>query len=104
MASRKRLYTSKTLRVIDKADVNIPKALGIISIVKESIKMGVFETELSEDYENAIMAAEGLLHEVVIACYELSKEEAIYADTLEEYLAEEKAEFEMRSTEIADVN
>ena len=91
MASRKRLYTKKTLSVIDTADNNIPKALGIIAMVKESIKIGSTD-DLLKEYDNALWAAEGLLHDVLRACNELSKEEAIFVDTLEEFLEEERME------------
>ena len=94
MASRKRVYTSKTLKVIDVAGANVDKCLGIISLVKDQIKMDFGGTEKEEDYDNTLWAVQTLLFEIKKAGIELNKEGPIYADTLDEFLVEEKAERE----------
>tara|TARA_R110002111_G_scaffold242821_1_gene304802 strand:- start:2252 stop:2563 length:312 start_codon:yes stop_codon:yes gene_type:complete len=96
MASRKRIYTSKTLKVIDVASTNVDKCLGIISLVKNQIKMDFEGTEKEEDYENTLWAVQTLLFEIKKAGIELDKEELIYADTLDEYLADVKVEVEQQ--------
>jgi hypothetical protein len=94
MASRKRVYTSKTLSLIDVASANVDKCLGIISLVKDQIKMDFGGTEKEEDYDNTLWAVQTLLFEIKKAGIDLNKEGLIYADTLDEFLAEEKAERE----------
>jgi hypothetical protein len=92
MASRKRLVTPKILNALDISSKNATKSLGIISMLKEQIGECLETEDQNKDFEAVIWTLTDLLHEIKQAGDELDGEEAVFADTLEEYLAEEKAE------------
>jgi hypothetical protein len=94
MASRKRLYTKKTLDALDIASTNADKVTGILNILEGQLKEYLDVDDQRQDVEAVIWTLKDLVFEIKKANDDLNDEEIIYADTLEEYLAEEKAERE----------
>lgn len=94
MASRKRLVTSKMLDVLDISTNNAKKSLGILFMLQEQIKDQLETEDRKKDFEAVMWTLTDLIHDIKRANDVLDDEEAIYADTLEEFLAEEKAERE----------
>ena len=94
MASRKRIYTSKTLKVLDVTCLNSANTIGLLNMLKENLDRYLGNNDMGQDVQSVMRVITDLTFEINETCEELAKEEPIYADTLEEYLAEEKAEQE----------
>jgi hypothetical protein len=92
MASRKRLTTPKMIDVLDISSRNATKTLGILFMLQEQVKDQLVTEDNKKDFEAVMWTLTDLIHEIKKANDVLDGEEAIYADTLEEFLAEEKAE------------
>jgi hypothetical protein len=93
MASRKRLTTPKMIDVLDISSRNATKTLGILFMLQEQVKRQLVTEDNKKDFEAVMWTLTDLIHEIRKANDVLDDEEAIYADTLEEFLVEEKAEF-----------
>jgi hypothetical protein len=92
MASRKRLYTKKTLDALDIASTNADKVAGILNILEGQLKEYLDVDDQRQDVEAVIWTLKDLVFEIKKVNDDLNDEEMVFADTLEEFLIADKAE------------